>query len=304
MDTNICKRFKKVLEDFPDNLDNKKNYQFKNGNLFKKYCNNNCDGPLDKINAGCLYFFNEFFGSSSSFKNHAKCNINVVEYIMIWLSYMLNLKDNVDGITNLGHFYTTYMNKQENYTNSINGVTEYTNYMDLIDKKKYFLNMNNNIVSNLYKAFNLLCEMYTGFDENKEDCAKYSEKASQFIEIYKKLNENSNNSDGIPYRQALCTLSSDYDNFKKKYNESQRCESSSLPTIEEKNTLNCPEQTVKCSEQTFEAASSSSSIGNKLFLFLSIFGAIAIFLGISYKYSLFGFRKRAQKQKLREKLKK
>ncbi|WBY56207.1 PIR protein [Plasmodium yoelii yoelii] len=44
--------------------------------------------------------------------------------------------------------------------------------------------------------------------------------------------------------------------------------------------------------QTSEVISSSSSIANKLFIVLSTFGAIGIFLGISYKYSLFRSQKR------------
>ncbi|SCL83748.1 Plasmodium variant antigen protein Cir/Yir/Bir, putative, partial [Plasmodium berghei] len=50
-------------------------------------------------------------------------------------------------------------------------------------------------------------------------------------------------------------------------------------------------------------APSNSSIGNKLLTVLSIFGVTTFFLGISYKYLLFGRRKRAQKQYLREKIK-
>ncbi|WBY54634.1 PIR protein [Plasmodium yoelii yoelii] len=44
--------------------------------------------------------------------------------------------------------------------------------------------------------------------------------------------------------------------------------------------------------QTSEVISSSWPIANKLFIVLSTFGAIGIFLGISYKYSLFRSRKR------------
>ncbi|SCL84051.1 Plasmodium variant antigen protein Cir/Yir/Bir, putative, partial [Plasmodium chabaudi adami] len=52
-----------------------------------------------------------------------------------------------------------------------------------------------------------------------------------------------------------------------------------------------------------EATSSGSSIASKLIPALLIF-AIPLFLGIAYKYSLFGFDKRVQRQNLREKLKK
>ncbi|SCL82224.1 Plasmodium variant antigen protein Cir/Yir/Bir, putative, partial [Plasmodium berghei] len=148
----------------------------------------------------------------------------------------------------------------------------------------------------------------------------------------------SNNS----YAQLLSTLSNDYDNFKNYCNsKGANCTNfPSLATIEEIQTLeknseqlsaHSSEQTVNSSlqdsEQIFtqsskhiytqgseqiseqrstqapEVTSPSSSIGSKLFTVLSIFGAMAFFLGISYKYSLFGFRKRSQKQHLREKIK-
>ncbi|ETB60837.1 hypothetical protein YYC_02135, partial [Plasmodium yoelii 17X] len=44
---------------------NNRNYKFINNEHFKEYCNNQiCDSDLDKINAACLYLFDELFGSS------------------------------------------------------------------------------------------------------------------------------------------------------------------------------------------------------------------------------------------------
>ncbi|SCL81644.1 Plasmodium variant antigen protein Cir/Yir/Bir, putative, partial [Plasmodium berghei] len=109
------------------------------------------------------------------------------------------------------------------------------------------------------------------------------------------------------------TLSTDYDNIKNECKDAQCSNFPILPAIKTtQNATNGPKQasetisitnSIKTSSQTSEVTSSSSSIGNKLFTVLSIFGAIAFFLGISYKYSLFGRRKRAQKQYLREKIK-
>ncbi|VTZ80305.1 PIR protein [Plasmodium yoelii] len=287
MNAEICKNFLLVREKFPDQLDNNENYTFKDKDHFKDYCTSGCDGSLEKVNAGCLYFFNEFFGSSELFQSVANSNINIVEYIMIWLSYMLNLKNNEPNITNLEHFYKTYIDGSDQYKKPIANVKKYTNYKDLIDTKKYYLKMDKNITSKLYNAFKLLCEMYTIFNGNTSNCEKCSEKANQFVNKYQELN-NPNNIKDIAYCQALSTLSNDYNNLKNKCKNYKL-----LPEI------NTTQNNVKC----FEDTSSSSSISKNIFLVLSIFGAIGIFLGISYKYSLFGFRKRFQKQKLREKLK-
>ncbi|ETB60738.1 hypothetical protein YYC_02347 [Plasmodium yoelii 17X] len=109
----------------------KKVYQFKDDKPFEKYCNNNCNSYLGKINVVCLHFVDDFFGRSSSFKNHN--NINIVDYIMIWLSYMLNLIEN-NSISNLQYFYDTYIKNDRYNNNNINYVSDCNCYKDLIDK--------------------------------------------------------------------------------------------------------------------------------------------------------------------------
>ncbi|CXI87153.1 BIR protein [Plasmodium berghei] len=299
MDANICSNFLLVRNWFPDNLIDGQ-YKIVDDQHLKKYCSgNSCDSDLEKINAGCLYLFNEFFGSSEYFESVAKSNTHIVEYIMIWLSYMLNLKENNDNqISALQHFYTTYINKQERYTNTITDVTEYNSYKDLIDKTN-MVNMDIKDISKFYSAFKLLCEMYTGFDTNTSNCT-CSEKANKFVEEYKELNNNNNK--GSSYNKILSTLSTEYNKLK---NECKDAQGSNFPPLSEINTSKISVKSFEeTSAQTSVATSSNSSIGNKLFTVLSIFGAIAFFLGISYKYSLFGFRKRPPKQHLRGKLKK
>ncbi|CDS44409.1 PIR protein [Plasmodium yoelii] len=315
MDKQVCERFKNVREWISDELIGGK-YQFKDDNFLNNSCNNNnflnnysCNNnnfknELDRISAGCLYLLDEFIKDCGVSHSPLKNNINIVDYIMIWLSYMLNLgkseeEDNITG------FYIEYIHDCNKYNKKINELTDYDNYKKLLDKKNYVLNMNSNIVPKFYEAFKSLCEMYTEFDENTSNCAKRSEKAGNFIKQYEELYKDYNSTKDSSYKQVLCTLSTDYDNLIKKCNAGQYCKSSPLPTIDKtKIPENCSEET---SEQLYaqgsEVASSSSSISSKLIPVLSIFSAIPIFLGIAYKYSLFGFRKRFQKQKLREKLK-
>ncbi|CXI47148.1 BIR protein [Plasmodium berghei] len=332
MDDKICRTFIALNNSFSNKLGASGDYQFTmNEGIFSNYCtNNNCSSNLDKINAGCLYLFDAFFKDSSVFASVAKSNINIVEYILIWLSYMLNLKEHV-GVTNLQYFYNVYIQGGDKYKNTITDVAEYKNYKDLIDQKKYFLGMDSNIISNFYEVFKLLCEMYTNFDDTKLYCSICPENANKFVDKYKEMNKNSDITSNSSYKQLLSTLSNEYNNFKN-YCTSKggNCKDiPSLPSIETAKIIaNLPEQTEKTFEPTKQAfesivetseptvksyeqtsaqtseVKSSSSIGNKLIPVLSIFGAIAFFLGISYKYSLFGFRKRVQKQYLREKLKK
>ncbi|CDS44232.1 PIR protein [Plasmodium yoelii] len=298
MNKQVCEKFESVWDKFPDELDSDNKYQFKTENFLDSYCfNNECKGDLDKINAGFFYFLNQFIGSSWS-SYYAQNNINIVDYIILWLSYMLNLKPQVGNVKNLEYFYSTTINN-DRYKNSIPDVTDYKNYKDLIDQKKYFLGMDKNIIFNFYEVFKLICEMYTNFNETRSHCSICSQNANKFVNKYKEMNKNSVITSNSSYNKLLSTLSNEYINFKNYY--TSKCSSCkdipSLPSVEK---IQSPEQ---FSGQGSEDTPSSSSITSKLFTVLSIFGAIGFFLGISYKYSLFGFRKRFQKQKLREKIK-
>ncbi|ETB59989.1 hypothetical protein YYC_02382 [Plasmodium yoelii 17X] len=253
------------------------NYKLTNNEL-KTHCTNKCDKDIDKINAVCLWLFNVFFENASVLSNHN--NINIVQYIMIWLSYMLSLKSH-DKINNLNDFYEMYIKNSNDYNNHISGVDSYSSYKNLIDINDYFLSMNMKIISKFYDAFKILCGMYTNFDTKSPNCGNYLKDAKEFVKKYDELNEDYNNTKGSSYNKILSTLSNDYNNFKKKYNSVGCNHFPSLPTY-----------------------SRRSVIKNALISISFTFVAVSIFLGIAYKYSLFGFRKRSQKQHLREKLKK
>ncbi|EAA19500.1 putative yir4 protein [Plasmodium yoelii yoelii] len=280
---NICQHFNSVRTYFSDELTDDGNYNFlSDGQQFKKYCrNNSCDNNLEKINSACLQLFDAFFGNHNSFKDNAKNNIDVVYYIIIWLSHMLSLKQD-NGINKLNDFYIDHIETNTHYKNKIYGVSAYNYYKDIIDRKKDLLNMNNNIISNFYKAFKSLCEMYSVFDGRTSNCKKISSKdANKFVEKYKELNGDSNNTDNSPYRKILSTLLDDYNNLKNKCNDAQDSNFSTFPEISTPQiATKGPEQR---SEQNSNVTSSNSSIVSKLIPVLSIFGAISIFLGISYK---------------------
>ncbi|CDU16388.1 PIR protein [Plasmodium yoelii] len=293
MDKKVCGTLISISNSIYKNPNEKGDYQIIiNGNILNNYCSSNkCSDNLAKINAGCLYLLDAFFKDSSVFKSDAKSNIDIVEYIIIWLSYILNLKKSEGNKTNLQYFYDTYINNNM-YKNTITDIKEYNSYKDLIDKKKDLINMDMSIISELYNAFYKLCMMHLEMDDKSPDCNKHLGKAKEFVEKYKKIKKNPSVTEGSPYYKLLSTLSKDYDNLKNK------CDS--FPAL---SSIEKAEKFIHSSGHISEDASSNSSIVNKLFIVLSIFGAIAFFLGISYKYSLFGFRKRFQKQKLREKLK-
>ncbi|ETB57289.1 hypothetical protein YYC_05085 [Plasmodium yoelii 17X] len=313
MNKEVCKRFENVRGWISDEL-NEGKYQFNdynflnndcnNNNFLNKYScnNNNLQSDFDKISAGCLYLLDEFIKDCGVKPSPVKNIINIVDYIMIWLSYMLNL-DKSEEKNNINDFYIAYMNDCDKYNTKINELTDYDNYKKLLDEKNYVLNMDSNDVPKFYEAFKSLCEMYTEFDETKKDCTNCSEKAKEFVKQYEELYKNHIGTEDSSNSKVLCTLSNDYDNFKKKCNDN-----SSLPTIEtEKISEICSEKTSKkthvigydeLSGEFSEVALSELSLISKLFIVLSIFGAITIFLGISYKEkSSKTFKKKANKIK-------
>ncbi|ETB59021.1 hypothetical protein YYC_03313 [Plasmodium yoelii 17X] len=277
-----CEKFKNLTANLEYDSSNDI-YKFKDNTDFKEYCTDeNCNSDLDNISAGCLYLFGAFFGSSSSFNSVAKRNTNIVDYILIWLSYMLNYK-RMNENDSIEPFYEIFINKyskynkgnkDNKYNEKIRDVTDYESYKDLIDKKQNLISIYVKDMSKFYDAFILLCGMYIEFETNSY-CDNCLEKAKSFVETYDELNEDYNNGKGSPYNQLLSTLSNDYNNLKNKCNHFP-----SLPTYSRRLVIKMT-----------------------LIPIAFIFVAVSIFFGIAYKYSLLGFRKRSQKQCLREKIK-
>ncbi|VTZ79233.1 PIR protein [Plasmodium yoelii] len=290
MDRYMCQLLYTVRTSISDHLDTGGSHYFNSGHNFDKYCpNNSCNSNLGKINAGCLFLFDEFFKDSDNFKSNAKSNINIVEYIMIWLSYTLN--KTINGEKNINEFYNKYIENSDWYKKEITGVTAYKNYKDLIDRNNYFLSMDKSIISKLYDALTSLCNIHVtdaGHVPNCEQCAKA---ANGFVTNYEGVISDSNITKNGLYRKILSilyTLSNDYDNFKKKNNNS-----SSLPSIKTKIYM-----------PIYGFSSLIFLIENNFYILLLIFGIIIVFIGIYYKYSLSGFRNRLKNQYLRKKLKK
>ncbi|EAA16378.1 putative yir1 protein, partial [Plasmodium yoelii yoelii] len=312
MDYDLCKRFDTLRTFLPDDLITSTSKDIHTLGNIKNYCpsegsggTKECKTDFDKIQAGCLWLFEQLFVKN---KNKIK-NINVVGYIMIWLSYMLSIKKESE-VTNLNDFYSKHIEINTYYTNCDNNgqdcgnllkeITGYKNYKEIIDTKNELLNINFEHVPKLYDAFKSLCIMYTEISTSDRKDKKYLENAKKFVNKYNELN-NPNNTKDSPYYQVLSTLSNDYNNFKNYCNKINDDCSDIPPLPEIKTTQDYVQDSGQTPVQNSEATSSSLSITNKLIPVLSIIVAIPIFLGIFYKYSLFGFRKRPQKQHLREK---
>ncbi|CDS44858.1 uncharacterized protein PY17X_1400019 [Plasmodium yoelii] len=285
MDRYMCSIFQHITKNLKyDSSDGK--YNLNDDATLKNYCGNGkCEEEIGKISAACLYFFDELIGNSA-----AKSNINIVEYIMIWLSYML-IQTKSGENNSLNEVYTKHIENDERYKKEINGVTAYKDYKDLIDRNSYFLSMDKNIIYKLYDALASLCSMYVNEDGHVPTCDECKKAANTFVERYEETIKDPNISKNGLYNKVLSilsTLSTDYDNLKKKNDNS-----SSLPSIKTKIYL-----------QKYGFFSLSLLITNYFYILLLIFGTIVFFIGIYYKYSLSGFRKRFKKQYLRKKLKK
>ncbi|KEG00742.1 hypothetical protein YYE_04573 [Plasmodium vinckei vinckei] len=301
--------------DFPDTL-NGGNYQFNDNEICQTYCNNNCENDNcendnDKIMAGWISLIKTIY-DLDSIEDDIPNNMNINKYITIWLIYMLNLKPD-NSISNLNDFYDQYKNQRGGHTLVSTNTKDYSNIIDdLINNTKYLMNVNKGIISKFYNLLKSLCSMYDDINKDISDCTQYYGKAKIFFDEYQELlNNNDFDTDDSSHTTLLPSLSNNYDNFK--IYCAEKCTGcTSIPPLLTTKTTQVSVETSTPSHvqnnphlslQGSEVTSSSSSIASKLIPALLIF-AIPIFLGIAYKYSLFGFDKQLQRQYLREKIKK
>ncbi|SCL83744.1 Plasmodium variant antigen protein Cir/Yir/Bir, putative [Plasmodium chabaudi chabaudi] len=274
-------------------------------NMFDAYCPTNirmqdrknddegqCSGYSETVISAFIQL-QESFKSDNGQEKLEKDKL--AQYAILWLSYKINKHPIINyGIDDIYNNFAKYRYWTSKYNKYIEQIKKYMNIKDM---------------SKLYEAFILLCNMYTEIDANKSNCTKCSQKAHEFVKKFKILNDDSNNTEGSSYTQLLHTLSNDYDNLKKKCANCQSINLPTLPSIKPKkisppNSVESYGKTpIDNSVQVSDVTTSNSSIASKLIPILLIF-SIPIFLGIAYKYSLFGFDKRLQRKYLKEKLKK
>ncbi|VTZ80297.1 PIR protein [Plasmodium yoelii] len=311
-----CQKFDNFRKLFQDDLKESREYKFNSG-TFKKYCpNSNCGSDTDIVNAGCLWLFYEFFGKlgttvdPNTYKGDVLC-------IMIWLSYILSLKP-PDNITKLNDFYSNHIQNNEKYTTRNVNDEGYDSYKDIIDKIKEYMDININHMSKFYELLKLLCNMNTAYTKSKS--TDFSQHANKFVYEYEKLLNDDNNIDNSSYDKILNVFSNYYNQFEKGRAPSKaQMERPQLPTEKtSKNVEGGSSKEIRTAEPSIEKGQSNtvttilssnttlsiSSLVNKLIPISFILVITIILLGIAYKYSLCGFRKRSQKQQIREKLKK
>ncbi|ETB63464.1 hypothetical protein YYC_00219 [Plasmodium yoelii 17X] len=310
----VCSEFTTFWKFFPDKLKESK-YEFKS-TFFNDYCHNNCESDIDKINAGCLRLIYDFF-----IKSGFSSGQYVIKYdsvcILIWLGYILSLKSH-EGIKTINDFYSSHIKDNAEYSKHKIHHESYNNYKKIIDETKEYMDIDIKDMPKFYESLKLLCNMYTAYAAGKStDVSQY---ANNFVDEYQKLFDDDNNDEGNSYNKILNVLSIYYNNMGKgnSFNK-MSIDRPSLPTqktLKKDNSegTRVTKETEQPSEsdkldtetriQSSDITLSESSLVNKLVIVLPILAAIPIFLGIAYKYSLFGFRKRSKKQHLREKLKK
>ncbi|VTZ79280.1 PIR protein [Plasmodium yoelii] len=266
MDSKVCGIINEIDNYFVDDLNNRgeNNYRDALSTFFDD--SDSCSGE-EKIIYGFILLL-KMFGSENLESDQ------IVEYASLWLSYKLNQKKEI-GITKLYDFYTENIENNSCYKGNIpNDIN-----MDDIGNKIKLMDIDIKDISNFYDAFKSLCNMYIEVDAENYQCNKCLENAGEFFEKCEKVKNVFDITKGSSYLQLWSSLSNNYKNFENKYN-------------------------LQCSNISLVACPRSSVTKNTLITIAIIFVAASILLGVSYKYSLFGFRKRSQKQYLREMLKK
>ncbi|VTZ78672.1 PIR protein [Plasmodium yoelii] len=243
-------------------------------NMFFSDCN--CSSDEEKIISGFIMLLNMFNDINDENIDSEK----LVEYAILWLSYKLNQKKEDETIIS-NEFYTDYIEANSCYDKHITSDTSKNINKGVIEKKIKSMNMNIKDISNFYDPFKSLFNMYSEFGPEKNtQCKTCLESAGEFFEKYEKLKNSFDITKGYLYSKLWSSLSIDYQIFEHKYS-------------------------AKCSHISPLVACPRSSVTKNILITIAIiFVTTSILLGVSYKYSLFGFRKRSQKQHLREMLKK
>ncbi|VEV54732.1 PIR protein CIR protein [Plasmodium vinckei vinckei] len=274
----VYKEINTIDGNFGVNVENGKPVEHAKGPI-TKYCpyitatkSNICTNYIEMANSGVINLLDNLKDKFDSKYD------KLAEYAILLLSYKLNQHSQYSS-TNLNDFYTKYIENNEYYKKKINGDNGLT-YKEIIDEKKDLMNAKE--ISKFNYPFSILCILYNGIKTNNRYCINYSNYPKTLANEFEKLNNDSNINGNASYRILLSTLSDDYNNLINNYDYIKSC---NFPTLSPVKT------------------SSSSSIASKLIPGLSISSVISAFLGIAYKYSLFGIDKLFQRQYIRKKLK-
>ncbi|CAD2099526.1 CIR protein PIR protein [Plasmodium vinckei lentum] len=274
-------------------VENGGNVEFSNKTIstYCRYLTNSgyCRDYLEMASSGVIHLL-------TNLKKYNLEDDKLAEYAILWLRYKLNQKDPYYK-TNLNDFYTNYIEKNKYYNNKINGDGSPT-YKDIIDTKKDLMDIKE--MTKFSYPFKILLFLYNEINKNTSNCTN-SDYAKKFADEFEKLNKDSNHIENSSYNKILSTVSDDYNNLINKCTD--------FPPLPELTPQKRPaEISGKGSERilghTSEATSSSSSMLSTLIPGLSVVSVIPVFLGIAYKYSLFGIDKIFQRQYIRKKLKK
>ncbi|SCL86597.1 Plasmodium variant antigen protein Cir/Yir/Bir, putative [Plasmodium chabaudi adami] len=299
----VCEEIKKVDDCLQEDI--KSTGVSSDDILYIDYCpmkngkKGQCETNSEKISAGVLWLLSTFEHIRDEDVSENEKG-QLAEYAILLLSSKLHQILNEESTT-LKDFYTK--NIKNNGYNKM--------FKDQIDDKIKSMTIDIKYISKFYEALKNLCNVYNEDEENNMDCTKCSQNSEEFLKIFKELNDDSNVTKDTFYNQIWFTLSTEYDNLKNycaaKYsNCSNLRDLSSIKASH--NSMEDPGQShvqgsSDSSLQGSEAISSGSSVASKLIPALLVF-SIPVFLGIVYKYSLFGFDKRVHRQYLRENIKK
>ncbi|CDS44595.1 hypothetical protein YYC_02122 [Plasmodium yoelii 17X] len=274
MSKELCELITGADNNFVDDPNNPREHT--STGLFNSYC------PYNKCDTDDKIFSSTFIALLKYFEWIDDENLDsdkLVEYAILWLSYRLNQKTE-NGTAKLKDFYDNNIETNSHYNQHIGTDSSNKIKKEVIDTKIESINIDIKDISNFYDALKSLCNMYSEIDPENYQCNKCLENAGELFEKYEKLKNALDINKGSFYLQLLSSLSNDYKNFEKKY-------------------------FVKCNHVSSIVACPRSSVTKSILITIAIiFVAASILLGVSYKYSLFGFRKRSQKQKLREQIKK
>ncbi|SCL84569.1 CIR protein [Plasmodium chabaudi chabaudi] len=291
---NLCTIFKGI-DDILVVKSNNPDYYRHSFSSLNSYCPISSDGKNQECNNYEEITGSAFISLLIYLKNYVE-NDKLSQYAILWLCYELNKKNE---ISNLNEFYNKYIKAIEEYVKGSHAAEAYNSCMNIINKKQYLMSVDIKEMSKIYEALKFLCKLYTGCNDKEKNYSNYSQDANDFVKEFQKLNDDRSITENDSYSQILYTLFNDYNSFKNDC--AKHCSKCiDIPTLPD---INLPQNFVQDKVESSGVTSPSSSIAKTLIPALLIF-AIPVFVGIAYKYSLFGIDKRLQRIHSRGKLRK
>ncbi|CDU15994.1 PIR protein [Plasmodium yoelii] len=228
MTLNLCEAFKKIDDDWTNNILFENNHI--GGQINEKYChtdsetwNEKCKTTGETVRNATVSLLNNLFTGDKYIESENENN-EYITYIMLWLSNKMKLIK-TENYGSVAEFYAAFIRDNK----------EYKAYITQIDKNQKIMNLKIDRTRKLYALLNDLCNAIIIYNKDSSSCRNISNCPNflNFVDNWEKqskqlLEKKTKVFEDEDYCDVLLTLKNSYEKFKKD-NKMQK----KLPEFEE-----------------------------------------------------------------------